>query len=376
MAIRPRTLENLDVTSGKKFWRGRRVFLTGNTGFKGSWTALWLERAGADITGFAQLPEPGDSLYTSLSPWPRLRSITADIRDAEAVERAMAEANPEIVIHLAAQAILRRSFRDPLATIATNVMGTANLLAASTGRPNLRAILVITSDKVYDNPEDAQSFREGDALGGDDPYSASKVAAEAVIRGWRESFLNRPHAPALGVARAGNVIGGGDWGEDRIVPDLIRAGRDRRPLALRYPRATRPWQHVLDVVSGYLAYAQRLVTDPATAPPVLNFGPPLRESPMTTAELVERLQAALGWRQEWINAAGEQLQEKSRLALDSTLAVRALAWRPKLSIDDAIAWIARWHKAHLAGADMRQVSLAQIAEHETLPLSIAEATGS
>jgi CDP-glucose 4,6-dehydratase len=348
------------------FWRGRRVLLTGHTGFKGSWMALWLERAGAHVTGIG-LPPQQESLHASLAPWQRLVSHSADIQDAVAVAQICAEANPEVIIHMAAQAILRRSFREPVATFATNVIGTVNLLAAAETQPQLRAILVITSDKVYDNRGTGRCFGEGDRLGGDDPYSASKVAVEAVARCWRESFLGRDHSPALGVARAGNVIGGGDWAEDRIVPDIIRAGRAGLPASLRYPRATRPWQHVLDVTSGYLAYAERLATDPASVPPALNFGPSASDPPVAAAELAAMLQSAFAWDHGWVAAEGVAAPEASRLALDPTLAARTLGWRPKLSIRDAIAWVAHWHRAEFAGADMRQVSLAQLEAFDALP---------
>jgi CDP-glucose 4,6-dehydratase len=352
------------------FWHGRRVVLTGHTGFKGSWTALWLERAGAEVTGLALAPEPGNaSLFACLSPWPRLRSVIADVRDPAAVERIVAEADPEIVIHMAARAIVRRSFREPVLTFATNVMGTVNLLAATASRRNVRAILVVTSDKVYDNRDTGRSFREDDPLAGDDPYSASKAAAEAVARSWRESFLRGRGGAALGIARAGNVIGGGDWSEDRIVPDVVRAGVERRPVVLRYPQSTRPWQHVLDVVGGYLAYARLLATDPEGAPAALNFGPPATELPLPTGELVETLQAAFGWHHGWVPAQGESPPEKIRLALDPGLAAAALRWRPKLDARAALPWTALWHRAHLAGADMRAISLAQIEEHERLAVA-------
>lgn len=356
------------MSVNEAFWRGRRVLLTGHTGFKGAWTALWLERAGAVVTGLALPPPQGrERLFTSLSPWPNARTIFGDIRDLATVERTVAEADPEIVIHMAALAIVRRSFREPLDTFATNVMGTAHLLAAAATRPGVKATLVVTSDKVYDNRDLGHPFREDDPLAGDDPYSASKAAAENVVRSWRDSFLRAPDGPALGVARAGNVIGGGDWAEDRIVPDVIRAGIEGRPVVLRYPRSTRPWQHVLDVVSGYLAYAELLVAEGAVAPKAMNLGPPLDERPLPAGELVEALQAAFGWRDGWVQAEGETLPEKVRLALDPSLAVQRLGWRPKLPAREALPWIARWHRAQLDGADMRRVSLEQIEAHAALP---------
>jgi CDP-glucose 4,6-dehydratase len=359
-------VENLEMSA---FWRGRRVLLTGHTGFKGAWMALWLERLGAQITGFA-LPPPydRDSLYKCAAPWPGLRSIIGDLRDAGAVARAVEEANPEIVIHMAAQALVRRSYADPVETFGTNVMGTVNLLSAAANRPGVRTILVVTSDKVYDNNDSGSAFCESDPLAGDDPYSASKAATEMVARSWRKSFMRRSDSPALGIARAGNVIGGGDWAEDRLVADVLRAGVKGEPVMLRYPGATRPWQHVLDVVSGYLAYAERLTTAPDDAPKALNFGPSPDEPAPTAREIVEQLQAQLGWDQGWVLQPGAPLPEKTQLSLDPSLAAATLSWQTKLGAADTLDWIARWHRAHLEGRPMRGVSLDQIAAFEALPM--------
>jgi len=350
------------------FWRGRRVLLTGHTGFKGAWTALWLERAGASVTGFALAPpDDQDCLYRCAAPWPRQRSIIGDLRDPSAVARAVGEADPEIVIHMAAQALVRRSYLDPIETFGSNVMGTAHLLAAVAGRPGVRTILVVTSDKIYENNNSGRAFREGDPLAGDDPYSASKAATELVARSWRKSFLRQPGSAVLGVARAGNVIGGGDWGEDRLVPDIIRAGVKGEPVVLRYPAATRPWQHVLDVVGGYLAYAERLTLKPADAPDAMNFGPSPREQALAASEIVGLLQTAFGWNHGWVLQPGEALPEKTQLSLDPSLAEKTLSWRPKLGPTDALAWIVRWHRAHLEGRNMREISLADLATFEALP---------
>jgi CDP-glucose 4,6-dehydratase len=282
---------------------------------------------------------------------------------AQAVEKS----NPEIVIHMAAQALVRRSYADPVETFGTNVMGTVNLLASAASRPGVRTILVITSDKVYDNNDTGRAFREDDPLAGDDPYSASKAATELVARSWRKSFLRHADSPVLGVARAGNVIGGGDWGEDRLVPDVIRAGVKGESVVLRYPKATRPWQHVLDVVSGYLAYAERLTTNPGGMPKALNFGPSPHEPTLCAHEIVERLQAGFNWKQGWTLQPGEPLPEKTQLSLDPGLAEKTLGWRLKLEPAETLDWIARWHRAHLEGRNMRDISLDQIAEFEALP---------
>jgi CDP-glucose 4,6-dehydratase len=367
-------VEDLALSTQQSFWRGRRVLLTGHTGFKGAWMTLWLERAGAVTTGLALPPPEGsESLFSCLSPWPELHSLILDVRDGAAVRHAVNEAKPEIVIHMAAQAIVRRSYRDPVETFSTNVMGTVNVIAAAVDA-GVHSILVVTSDKVYENRETGHPFREDDPLAGDDPYSASKAAAEAVARSWRNSFLAGQARATLGVARGGNVIGGGDWGEDRVVPDIIRAGAECRPVALRYPNSTRPWQHVLDVIAGYLAYAERLVTEPTSAPAALNFGPPPEVQPLTTAEVVERLQAAFGWTQGWVRASGDNPPEKAALALDSNLAAKTLGWRPRLDASTALSWVAAWHRAYLAGEDMRAFSSRQIEEHAALPATTTART--
>ena len=357
------------VASSGGFWRGKRVLLTGHTGFKGAWTALWLEQIGAEVTGFALAPpEDRDCVFSSVKQWPKLNSIIGDLRDPAAITRAVHASDPEIVIHMAAQALVRRSYADPVETFGSNVMGTVNLLAALMQRPALRTILVVTSDKVYDNNNAGRPFREDDRLAGDDPYSASKAATELVAGSWRKSFLSGADSPALGVARAGNVIGGGDWGEDRLVPDVIRAGMKGSPVALRYPDATRPWQHVLDVIAGYLAYAERLTDKPRQAPLALNFGPSPKDPVLTARQIAETLQQKFGWRHGWVLQEGAPLPEKTLLSLDPSLAGETLGWRPKLSPSDALEWTARWHRAHMEGSDMRAASLSDIAAYTALPV--------
>ena len=357
------------MTAGA-FWRGKRVLLTGHTGFKGAWAALWLERAGAQVTGLALAPpEDRPSLFACVAPWPHMYSVITDLRDASAVRSAVEACDPEIVIHMAAQALVRRSYRDPVETFGTNVMGTVNLLAALANRPALRTVLVVTSDKVYANDGSGRAFREDDALGGDDPYSASKAAAEFVVRSWRASFLRAPGSPALAVARGGNVIGGGDWGEERLIPDVIRNGIQGQPAVLRYPEATRPWQHVLDVLNGYFGYAERLTVAPDATPTSLNFGPGADEPAICVREIAERVQAELGWSHGWVAESDVPFPEKTLLTLDASLAANTLSWRNKLGISDALAWTVRWHRAHASGQNMRDVSLADIAAYESLAAS-------
>ena len=258
------------MTPDKDFWSGQRVLLTGHTGFKGTWLALWLERLGATTFGLARSPDTDPSIFNLTRP--RLSSRIGDVRDPRVVAAAVELARPTVAVHMAAQPLVRYSYREPIETIATNVMGTANVLQSLRGQTNLRAVLVITTDKVYANPETGEPFAEDCRLGGHDPYSASKAAAEIVTASFAESFFG-DGAARVATARAGNVVGGGDWAEDRLIPDLWRAHATATPVVLRNPGATRPWQHVLDLTAGYLVYVERLASGRDAAPAALNFGP-------------------------------------------------------------------------------------------------------
>ena len=344
-----------------RFWAGRRVLLTGHTGFKGAWMAAWLERLGAETTGFALPPETVPSLFAMLAPWPKLTSKLGDIRDADSVAAAVAASDPEIVIHMAAQALVRRSYRKPVETIGTNVMGTVHLLQALRECRSLEAVVVVTSDKTYAKADDGAPFKEGDALGGEDPYSASKAAAEMVTAAFARSFLESGGV-AVATARGGNALGGGDWSEDRLIRDYWIAVTRRQPLILRNPGAKRPWQHVLDLLAGYLLYAERLATDPDGVPRALNFGPE-EAGQITTAEFADRLLRAVPGAQGWREADGEGPPETITLKLDASLALETLGWRPALSIDDIVAWTAGWYLSLAAGADMRTVTTDQIADY-------------
>jgi len=341
--------------SAESFWRGRRVLLTGHTGFKGAWLHLWLRELGADVTGFALRPSTEPSLWGSIGA--DAQSIIGDLRDEALVRSMIARVDPEIVIHMAAQALVRESYRDPVGTYGTNVMGTVLLLAALRAATRLRAILVVTSDKVYDNQGGGFAFSEGDRLGGHDPYSNSKACAELVTASFRDSFFRA--GPALATARAGNVIGGGDWSADRLIPDCIRALGNGRAVRLRYPDAIRPWQHVLEPLSGYLALAQALVEAPERAPTAVNFGPD-PASFRTVREVVAGFCGRFGGAPGWEPDPGEHVPEAATLTLSSDLAARSLGWTWTLALEQSLAWTADWYRAERSGENMLEFTRRQL----------------
>lgn len=343
------------------FWSGRRVLLTGHTGFKGSWLSLWLAGLGARVGGIA-LPESDHSLWSIVRDC-GVESHLLDIRNAESVREAVARFQPEILIHMAAQSLVRVSYRDPLATFATNVMGTANVLQACRDQPDLAAIVIVTSDKVYENHGEGRPFREDDRLGGHDPYSNSKACTELVTQSFRDSFFAA--GPPIATARAGNVVGGGDWAEDRIIPDCVRALDSGIPVRLRYPDAVRPWQHVLEPLGGYLSLAEALVDRPGETPSAVNFGPDPR-SFCTVREVVESLGRHFNGRPGWEPDPGAHPPEATALTLGSDLALRSLAWRPRLDLEATMAWTAEWYRAHRSGQDMLAFSRAQIRRYQEL----------
>ena len=355
--------------SGKsvEFWRDRRVLLTGHTGFKGAWMSLWLKGLGAEVTGYA-LPPVGEPNLWSLVDTPvhagsTAHSVIADIRDARRVDDAVARADPQIVIHMAAQALVRESYRDPLGTYATNVMGTAALLQACRTLRHLECVVVVTSDKVYDNHGGGRAFDESDRLGGHDPYSNSKACAELLTMSYRDSFF--VDGPPIATARAGNVIGGGDWSEDRLIPDCVRALESGQPVNLRYPDAIRPWQHVLEPLSGYLALAEALVRAPQKTPRAVNFGPD-PASFCTVHEVVDAFAARFAGKPGWVRDPAPQPPEAYALTLSSALAGQALGWYPRLDIRESLSWTAEWFLAHSAGENMLAFSEAQIARYREL----------
>ncbi len=351
-----------------EFWRGRRVLLTGHTGFKGAWMSLWLQGLDADVTGYGLPPATEPNLSNMVAASSRAgkppRSVVADIRHVRRLGEAVARADPQVVIHMAAQALVRESYSDPLGTYATNVMGTAALLQACRSLRHLECVVVVTSDKVYQNDGEGRAFRESDPLGGHDPYSNSKACAELVTASFRDSFF--AGGPPIATARAGNVIGGGDWSEDRLIPDCVRALKSGHSVALRYPDAIRPWQHVLEPLSGYLALAEGLITAPEKTPRAVNFGPD-PASFCTVREVVEAFGARFGGKPGWVLDPGAQPPEAHALTLSSALAGSALGWRPRLGIRESLSWTADWYKAHSsAGENMVAFSEAQIARYREL----------
>lgn len=339
-------------------WQDRRVLVTGHTGFKGAWLSLWLDRLGAQVTGLALPPESADGAFSRLGPW-QLTSRIGDIRDAAVVSRIIDEAAPSVVFHLAAEAIVRRSYRDPSATFATNVMGTVNVLEAARASNTVQAVLVVTSDKVYANATE-EPARETDPLGHTDPYSSSKACAELLVRAWRTSYFE-DRRQALATARAGNVIGGGDTAPDRLVPDAFRADAAGKPLFVRNPDSIRPWQHVLDPLHGYLLFVQRLLQRGAGEPHALNFGPD--DLSWTVRDVVEHLHRALGGGRVAVDSEPGP-SEAPALLLNSDLAKASLGWRPLLTTKEAIDWTVEWHLAARAGRDPRALALEQIGGFE------------
>ena len=350
-------------TPNPSFWAGKRVLLTGHSGFKGAWAALWLEALGAKTVGLALPPESNPSLFQLAGVERRLGNRLVDIRDQKALSRALADEQFDLVLHMAAQAFVGASIDRPIETFETNVMGVANLLEVLRSQTDLKAVLVVTSDKVYANDETGKAFSETDRLGGRDPYSASKAAAELITASLAKTYFDAKGV-AVATARGGNVIGGGDFAVGRLVPDIIMAGLNGKQLELRHPEATRPWQHVLDALSGYLVYLEALATRPQT-PRALNFGPSKTSKDMSVGELATALQETLG-AAPWRLANHRSHIEARALRLNSGRSEEILNFGARLGIKTALDWTLEWHLLHRAGYDTADICLDQITRYCTL----------
>lgn len=345
------------------FWQGKRVLLTGHTGFKGSWLSIWLQLLGAELVGYSLQPPTQPNMFELTGLVDGMTSILGDVCNLEHLQQTIRNFQPEIVIHMAAQPLVRESYENPVATYATNVMGTVNLLEAVRQVDTVRAVVNVTTDKCYENREWVWGYRENEAMGGYDPYSSSKGCAELVTTAYRNSFFNPDnysnHRVAVASARAGNVIGGGDWAKDRLVPDILTSLLQDKPVLIRNPYATRPWQHVLDPLHGYLTLAERLYTEGPAFAEGWNFGPSDSDA-KPVSWIVSEIISAWGGNGSWEKDEHPQPHEAHYLKLDCSKARALLKWQPKLDLKTALNWTVEWAKCCQAGSNMREVTEAQI----------------
>jgi len=369
VGFRQGALEGLGVNPA--FWAGKRVLLTGHTGFKGSWLSLWLQSLGAHVAGYALAPPTKPSLFEIASVAQGMVSVIGDIRDLAALQSVFSEHHPEIVIHMAAQPLVRYSYQNPVETYSTNVMGTVHLLESVRQTPGVKAVVNITTDKCYENREWVWGYRENEPMGGYDPYSNSKGCAELVSAAYRSSFFNpdryAQHGVALATVRAGNVIGGGDWAADRLLPDILAAFEQGQPAILRNPHAIRPWQHVLEPLRGYLTVAERLFDQGPSFAEGWNFGPN-DEDAREVGWIAEQMANLWGAGAQWQTDSADHPHEAHYLKLDISKARSRLDWHPALRLQDALKLIIEWAKQRSSGADMRACTLAQIQKYQNLTL--------
>lgn len=365
MAVGQSAVEDMVVNPA--FWKGKRVLMTGHTGFKGSWLSLWLQSMGAQVVGYALAPPTNPSLFDVADVGKGMTSIIGDIRDLERLREVFAKHKPEIVIHMAAQPLVRYSYIEPVETYSTNVMGTVNLLEAVRSTDSVKAVVNITSDKCYENREWPWGYRENEAMGGFDPYSSSKGCAELVTAAYRNSYFHpekyKTHGVAIASGRAGNVIGGGDWADDRLIPDIMRAIMQGKPVNIRNPHAIRPWQHVLEPLSGYLLLAQKLYEEGTAYAEGWNFGPN-DEDAKPVQWIVEKLTASWGEGANWVLDGGDHPHEAHYLKLDCSKAKARLDWHPRWHLEETLRAIVDWHRGYGGKQNMREFSLRQIQSFE------------
>ncbi len=343
------------------FWKDKRVLLTGHTGFKGAWMSLWLHSMGAKVQGFALAPPTTPSLFEEAKVGDLIQSNLGDIRDFAAIAKVVKDFKPEIVFHMAAQPLVRYSYDEPLETYATNVMGTAHVLESIRAIDSVRAVVNVTTDKCYENREWVWGYREDEAMGGYDPYSSSKACSELVTAAYRQSFLDKAGI-AVATARAGNVIGGGDWAKDRLIPDILRAFANKQPVSIRNPNSIRPWQHVLEPLSGYLLLAEKLCAEPASFSQAWNFGPK-DDDAKPVGWIVESMASKWGKEASWSFDEGNHPHEAHYLKLDISKARQSLGWSPRWSLDQALDHTVEWHMAWMQGKDVRSQCIKQIEDY-------------
>ena len=367
----PCTLEEMVTMLDQAFWRDKRVLVTGHTGFKGGWLCLWLARLGARVSGLALAPPTRPSLFEVARVGETMKSTLGDVRDLAVVRKAFRNSRPEIVFHMAAQPLVLYSYDQPVETYATNVMGTVNVLEACRQCDDVRAVVVVTSDKCYENREWVWGYRENEPMGGHDPYSSSKGCAELVAQAYRQSFFHRGGHPAhVASARAGNVIGGGDWAANRLIPDFMKSILKGEPVIIRSPRSIRPWQHVLEPLAGYMELAQRLYSDGEAFAEGWNFGPDAGDA-RSVQWIVERIARLWGEGARWQADDRVHRHEATYLKLDCAKAQSALGWRPRLNLSTALAWIVEWYQHYRDQADMREVTEREIMRYEQLSKEIS-----
>lgn len=358
-------MENMAVSGmvNSEFWKGKKVFITGHTGFKGTWLSIWLNSMGAILAGYALAPNTKPNFFEAASVTEEIESIIGDVRDLDKLSQAMGSFAPDIVIHMAAQPLVRLSYKNPVDTYSTNVMGTVHLLEAVRNTPSVKAVVNVTTDKCYENKEWIWGYREDEPMGGRDPYSNSKGCSELVTAAYRSSFFNCLGSAKIGSGRAGNVIGGGDWAEDRLIPDFFKSFKNNEPVIIRNPSATRPWQHVLEPLSGYLVLAEQLYLNGDRYAEAWNFGPEENDV-KSVRSIIEYLVERWGDGASWIHDESEQPHEAQLLKLDISKAKKLLGWKPKWDLFEALDSIIEWQKVWLSGQDIKAVTLKQIRQFE------------